>query len=146
MELWSDGTSCILPSLPFDMYSPSLDILAGLPVACYDSACTRLTGASWVHYQYTKHRRNSHTSAVLEEGLLLVGGMYSFFSTEIVPVDGGAAREGFSLDPGRSNHCSIQVTFDTAKIWIRKQGLVVSGLVWSGLVWSESQTEKGKVG
>ena len=109
VELWSPGTSCTLPSLPSAMYGPTVDILQGLPVACYLTSCYQLTGAGWLHYQDTLHSRRYHTSAVLEEGLLLVGGSESLFTTEVLPGDGGESREGFSLKPGRKYHCSIQV-------------------------------------
>ena len=91
------------------MYGLTVDILQGLPVACYYTSCYQLTGAGWLHYQDTLHSRYRHTSAVLEEGLLLVGGYESRSTTEVLPVDGGEAREGFSLNPGRQYHCSIQV-------------------------------------
>ena len=92
------------------MFTATVDLLQGLPVACHNTACYQLTGAGWLHYQDTLHTRQLHTSAVLEEGLLLVGGSGSSSTTEVLPVDGGEAREGFSLNPSRQYHCSIQVT------------------------------------
>ena len=91
------------------MSSPTVDILQGVPVACYGTACYELTEAGWLHYQDTLHAREYHTSAVLEEGLLLVGGYYSPSTTEVLLGNGGQASEGFSLNPGRDTHCSIQV-------------------------------------
>ena len=94
VELWSPGTSCSLPYLPRDMSYPTVDLLQGLPVACYYDSCYQLTGAGWLHYQDTLHPRSYHTSAVLEEGLLLVGGMFSPSTTEVLPVDGGRPGRG----------------------------------------------------
>jgi hypothetical protein len=50
---------------------------------------------------------------VTAEGLLLVGGQYSPTTTELLPAEGGPAREGFPLQPGRWGHCSIQLSADT---------------------------------
>jgi hypothetical protein len=57
--------------------------------------------------------RTVHTSAVTAEGLLLVGGRKSPTTTELLPAEGGPAREGFPLPLGRRNHCSIQLSADT---------------------------------
>ena len=87
-----------------------MDILQGLPLACYYTSCYQLTGAGWLHYQDSLHSREQHTSAVLEEGLLLLGGVDSPYTTEMLPGDGGEAWEGWTLDTGRKRHCSVQVT------------------------------------
>ena len=108
-ELWSPGTSCTLPSLPRNMEQPTVDILPGLPMVCYNTTCYQLTGAGWLHYQDTLHARQYHTSAIVQDDLLLVGGFGSPSTTEVLPGDGGEGREGFTLDPARMDHCSIQV-------------------------------------
>ena len=91
------------------MAGVTLDILQGLPVACHSTACFHLNATGWHTYQLTLVSRIYHTSAVLEDDLLLVGGSNSPSTTEVLPGDGGEAMMGFSLDPGRKEHCSIQV-------------------------------------
>ena len=49
-----------------------------------------------------------HTSATTSSGVLLLGGFYSPNTTELIQSD-GQSRLGFSLLPGRSGHCSIEV-------------------------------------
>ena len=50
-----------------------------------------------------------HTSAVTDQGVLLVGGLDSPTTTELVPLDGGPSKTSFALEsPGRREHCSIQ--------------------------------------
>ena len=91
------------------MDSPTLDILQGLPVACFRDACYKLTRSGWLHLQDTLHTRRFHTSAVVKQSVLLVGGEDSLFTTEILSRNGEEAREGFSLHARRKFHCSIQV-------------------------------------
>ena len=82
-------------------------------MACYDSACYSLTRSGWLHYKDTVHTRQFHASAVLQNGLLLVGGSFSPDTTELVPLDGGNSTLGFFLENERQLHCSIQVKLIT---------------------------------
>jgi hypothetical protein len=95
------------------MSGPTVDTVEGRVLACYEDGCLELTGSGWEAGPSTLHTRRHHTSAVTAEGLLLVGGGYSPTSTELLPADGGPAREGFPLQPGREGHCSIQLSADT---------------------------------
>ena len=87
-------------------------------MACYDTACYQLTKSGWLHYQDTLHTRQFHTSAVLQDGLLLAGGNFSPSTTEVVLFDGGNATLGFSLMTDRQFHCSIQVKLITRNIYL----------------------------
>jgi hypothetical protein len=92
---------------------PTVDTVDGRVLACYDDSCLELTGSGWEAGPSTLHSRIHHTSAVTAEGLLLVGGSYSRTTTELLPLDGGSSRQGFPLQPGRRDHCSIQLSADT---------------------------------
>jgi hypothetical protein len=95
------------------MYGSTVDTVEGRVLACYYDSCLELTGSGWEAGPSTLHSRSHHTSAVTAEGLLLVGGYYSPTTTELLPAEGGPAREGFPLQPGRWGHCSIQLSADT---------------------------------
>jgi hypothetical protein len=95
------------------MYGLTVDTVEGRVLACFGVSCLELTGSGWEAGPSTLHTRIVHTSAVTAEGLLLVGGQYSPNTTELLPAEGGPAREGFPLQPGRQQHCSIQLSADT---------------------------------
>jgi hypothetical protein len=95
------------------MLYPTVDTVEGRVLACYMDGCLELTGSGWEAGPSTLHSRQHHTSAVTAEGLLLVGGAGSPTTTELLPAEGGPAREGFTLQPGRQYHCSIQLSADT---------------------------------
>ena len=109
VEFWSE-VKCALPDLSRGMYSPSVNFIQDSIVACYDYSCDMLQDGMWVKVADTLYTRNSHSSAVIGEQILLVGGGNSPTMTEVVNVNGGEVREGFSLDPGRTHHCSVQIT------------------------------------
>jgi len=60
----------------------------------------------------TVESRELHTSAVTSQGLLLVGGLGSISTTELVTGE-GSSRESFTLEEGRMGHCSIQLSEST---------------------------------
>jgi hypothetical protein len=95
------------------MYDPTVDMVEGQVLACYRDSCLELTGSGWEAGPSTLHARTRHTSAVTAEGLLLVGGLDSPTTTELLPAEGGPSEEGFPLQPGRWDHCSIQLSADT---------------------------------
>ena len=116
-EVWApppEETHCNLPSLPSNMWDGlTADTVEGRVLACYNDSCLELTGSGWEARSSTLHNRSFHTSAVTSEGLLLLGGLDSPLTTELLPADGGPSRESFPLQPGRQDHCSIQVSADT---------------------------------
>jgi hypothetical protein len=95
------------------MTFPTVDTLKGRVLACYYDSCLELTGSGWEAGPSTLHRRTRHTSAVTAEGLVLVGGKDSPTTTELLPAEGGPSREGVLLQPGRQQHCSIQLSANT---------------------------------
>jgi len=60
----------------------------------------------------TVESRELHTSAVTSKGLLLLGGLGSISTTELVTAE-GSAMESFTLEEGRMGHCSIQLSEST---------------------------------
>ena len=113
VEVWvpgSQGRSCSLPSTTRGMshhtvdYSPSVG-----PVACHARSCEKLTATGWTHLADTVELRSRHTSALVGDRLLLLGGRSSSRSTEWISLTTGTAEAGPTLDPGRTLHCSIQL-------------------------------------
>jgi hypothetical protein len=89
------------------------DTVEGRVLASYNDSSLELPGSGWEARARTLHNRSFHTSAVTAEGLLLLGGLDSPDTTKLLPADGGPSRESFTLQPGRQDHCSIQVSADT---------------------------------
>ena len=116
-EVWApspEETHCSLPELPSNMWDGlTVDTVEGRVLACYQDSCLGLTRSGWEARSSTLHNRSFHSSAVTAEGLLLVGGLDSPLTTELLPAAGGPSRDSFSLQPGRQDHCSIQVSADT---------------------------------
>ena len=61
----------------------------------------------------TLERRYHHSSMVVGEKILLMGGSGSRSTTELVPLNGGESVPGVSLQPGRDRHCGIPVAETT---------------------------------
>lgn len=96
------------------MYDPTIDMLQGKIITCYEDSCEQLTDTWETLAQIAVHDRKYHTSAVTPSGLLLVGGSVSPITTELVSVDGGQSVQSFSLErPGWKDHCSIQINATT---------------------------------
>ena len=115
-EFWAPTPGelhCSLPSVPRVMQGLTLDSWEDTLVACYLDSCDQLTPSGWQHWRNSLYSRQYHTTAVTTQGLLLVGGMESPTTTELLPWDGGESREGFTLHVGRSGHCSIQTSPNT---------------------------------
>jgi len=128
-ELWTPNGSCILPPLPLEMNNhPTLDLVYGTLVTCYLTTCYSLVNPvdsrrdsnsraviddksewGWEAWTDTLHTRAFHTSAFTGEGILLIGGVWSSETTEVITLEEGH-REGSPLVPGRQYHCSIQLT------------------------------------
>ena len=113
VEYWSPEVTCSLPSLRRVMdYSPSVNFLQDTIVVCYDDSCDKLEEGAWVKMADTRHTRRGHTSEVISGKILLIGGIDSPATTELVTVDDQSV-EGFSLDPERINHCSLKISDKT---------------------------------
>ena len=138
-----------MPELPVDLYDNpyyelfSLDSWEDTLIACLQGfVCKKLTPSGWKYWRSTLKVRKFHTTAVTNEGLLLVGGTESPTTTELLPWEGGEGpylplnpdpkwvlpismfipnqtkptkynRLGFSLKYKRARHCSIQTSSNT---------------------------------
>jgi len=116
-EFWAkmpQEAHCSLPSFPEELYDPTLDVLQDRIIACYERRCYQLVGGEWIVWATTAEVRKYHTSAVTEEGLLLVGGTVEPTRTELIPLQGGTGVASFQLErPGWKDHCSVQVSDST---------------------------------
>ena len=99
---------CALPTLTKSMTHVTLDSWQDKLIVCEGATCDELTPTCWQLWRQTLHYRKYHTSAVTSQGLLLIGGHSSPDTTELLPWDGGEAREDFTLRHDTFNHCSIQ--------------------------------------
>ena len=95
------------------MYNgPTANLVSGQLVLCYGDSCEIYNGGGeWTHLTNISYRER-HSSAVKEDRILLIGGVYSSQSTEWIPVDGSPPQAGpFHVRHG-SQHCTIQVSSD----------------------------------
>ena len=67
------------------------------------------TAINFSRFANTTWYRNFATSASIQGGLLLVGGYAAPWTSELISGQGGSS-EAFVPSPGRSYHCSIQVS------------------------------------
>ena len=145
-EFWSPEpkeVQCNLQILKRDMsYGPTINLLDGVILACFANSCDQLTKDGWQTGPSTIKSRRWHTSAVVPQGLLLLGGFDSPDTTELLTLDGGAGRESFSLIPGRDNHCSVQVDASTVVLIGGKKDARNLATEYSGLVKDDDPTVK----
>ena len=110
VEFWSPGVTCRLPDFSRDMYNgPSVSFIQDTIVACYYDSCDKLQEGAWLKMADMRHVRGGHTGEVINDSVLLIGGIDSPTMTELVTVSGQSV-EGFSLDPGRKSHCSLKIS------------------------------------
>ena len=110
-EFWTSSPeemNCLLPEIPNQLWQPSIAVVGSKALVCEKSGCLWLEKDGWQTGPATVHMRRYHTSAVTDEGVLLVGGLDSPTTTELVPLNGGESRPSFTLLRGRREHCSIQ--------------------------------------
>ena len=116
VEFWSaadpEQGSCGLNDFPRKMDSgPTVNLVSGCLVACFETSCEIYQDGSWKHLQNTTDRRRYHSSATAEKGLLLIGGLLSE-STEWIFVNGSDPQPGpFNVQNGQ-HHCTIQLSDD----------------------------------
>ena len=116
-QFWTkdSNSSCALPSLLSTESGHTVDLVSNTLVDCHRRTCNKLTPQNgWEEVVVLVEPRLGHTSAVLEDDLLLlVGGRDSPETTELVDLAKGESMIGFSVQPGRRFHCSMQLTSDT---------------------------------
>jgi len=112
VELQVAESSCNLPSLPKGMAGHTVDWVQGKLVACGGIACYHLVDGEWQSMLKTVKRRVMHSSTVLGDKILLVGGFGFPNTSELVPMDGGESVASFDPLPGRRYHCAIKTGED----------------------------------
>ena len=89
VEFWSpEGRSCVLPSLPRGMAYHTVDLLGDKIVVCLYTSCLQFVGGAWAQLGRTVKKRWRlgstgetvkkrwlHTSEVIQDRILLVGGV-----------------------------------------------------------------------
>ena len=95
----STGLSCSLPGLPDDRYRHTMDGLLICGGSYYETAttCMSFTSGQWNTSHTLVERRYIHTSWQTEQGLVLMGGVYSKNTSEIVATAGGQGGPSFDL-------------------------------------------------
>ena len=89
----------------------TVNFLSGQVVACYFYSCETYNGGEWKHLVNTIFHRYFHSSAVKENRILLIGGVFSN-STEWISLDGSPSQPGpFDVRHGDS-HCTVQLSED----------------------------------
>ena len=96
------------------MWCPTVNLVSGRLVACYNDKCDIYQEGHWQHLQNTKVPRKFHSSAATKDAVLLIGGLSdtgeSETSTEWIPMDGSPAQPGpFAIRHG-FQHCTIQIS------------------------------------
>ena len=91
---------------------PTVDLVSGQLVACYDDSCEIYNGGGeWRHLVDTISSRIDHSTAENENRILLIGGLLSG-STEWISLDGSPSQPGpFDVRHGYA-HCSAQISED----------------------------------
>ena len=116
VEFWSASNpeegSCELSDFPREIsQGPTANLVSGQLVVCYGDSCEIYNDGAWDHLVQTMHPRQGHSSAEIEERILLIGGQDSQ-STEWIPLDGSPAQPGpFQVRHG-ARHCSVQISSD----------------------------------
>ena len=128
-------------------YGPTVNLVSDRLVACYLNTCEIFQDGTWKHLQNTTVTRVGHSIAASKDAILLIGGIMTdnighYLSptvytntTEWIPVDGSAARQGpFTVGHGH-DHCTIQLSADI---------IVVTGGAYTWHYVTEYQLADGK--
>jgi len=118
VEFWSPSPSppCNLPDLPKPMSDHNVDLVQDQVITCYLDSCYHLTETGWQPGPNTLHYRQFHSSVVINDKLLLLGGVLAPNSTEFVAGPNSESAEAFSLNPPIMDHCSVKVGSDALVI------------------------------
>jgi len=88
------------------------DPYPGRIIECHGHECWRLENDNWVFHRNTRESRRFHSSHVIGQELLLVGGDDSPKTAELMPMDGGVSTFHFLVEPPRRRQCSIKIEED----------------------------------
>ena len=85
-EFWASSPQdfhCLLPQMPRQMWQPTVEVVGSRALVCEKTGCLWLDKEGWQLGPDTVEMRRFHTSALTDEGVLLVGGMNSPTTTEL---------------------------------------------------------------
>ena len=95
--LWSNGSSlCSLPDLPDDHRGHTQSGLVTCGGAYTLTSCYTLTSGVWTKSHTLRHERYYHSSWISPMGIVLMGGIVSETTTELL-TDDGQSMDYFSL-------------------------------------------------
>ena len=96
----STGLSCSLPALPDERYEHTMDsllICGGIYTSTAATTCLSFTSGQWITSHTLVEKRADHTSWQTEQGLVLMGGEGSPYTSEIVATAGGQGGPSFAM-------------------------------------------------
>ena len=79
VEFWSpEEGSCLLSDYPRQIwYAPTVNLVSGQLLACFEDSCEIYHGGEWNHLADTRATRMDHSTAINEDRILLIGGLDS---------------------------------------------------------------------
>jgi hypothetical protein len=93
----STGLSCSLPDLPYERYYHTMDGLLICGGEYSSTSCLSFTSGQWNKSHTLVEPRYFHTSWQSEDGLVLMAGSSSRYSSEIVAKTGGQEGPSFPI-------------------------------------------------
>jgi hypothetical protein len=95
----STGLSCSLPALPDYRNGHTMDslLICGGYGSSSDTTCLSFTSGQWITSHTLVEQRYAHISWQTEQGLVLMGGDYSPYTSEIVATAGGQGGPSFAM-------------------------------------------------
>ena len=88
---------------------PTVNLVLGEIVACYEDSCDIYNNGKWNHLVNTREKRTSHSTAVKDDRILIMGGSVSR-STEWISVDGSPSQPGPCDIRHGQLHCTLQIS------------------------------------
>ena len=96
----STGLSCSLPALPDERYGHTMDsllICGGYDYSTTDTTCLSFTSGQWITSHTLADERYHHSSWQTDQGLVLMGGIASPGTSEIVSTAGNHGGPSFAM-------------------------------------------------
>ena len=95
----STGQSCMLPSLPDQRYDHTANnlLLCGGEHAFTGTTCLTFSSGKWFTSHTLVEERSGHTSWQTEQGVVLMGGWYSPYTSDILDMAGDHWEASFAM-------------------------------------------------
>jgi len=101
------GESCSLPSLPDHRYRHTMDGLLICGGDLTTVSCLTFSSGEWTRSNTLVEPRTDHTSWQTEEGVVLIGGDYGYYTTELVHEAGVEGELSFDMQNATYYACSM---------------------------------------